>query len=70
MDSPKADADVDARVESTQKLIEVRDIDAKQVNDADQASLVNCRRVSKRTIGQPWELSWIGSLNLLKVSFK
>ena len=53
MDSPKADADVDARVESTQKLIEVRDIDAKQVNDADQASLVNCRRVSKRTIGQP-----------------
>ena len=53
MDSPKADAGVGARVESTPKLIEFRDIDAKQVNDAVQASLANCSKVSKRPIGQP-----------------
>ncbi len=53
MDSPMADAGVDARVELTQKLIEVRDIDAKQVNDAGQASLVHCSKVSKRKIGPP-----------------
>jgi hypothetical protein len=53
MDSSKADADVDPRVELTQKLIEVRDINAKQVNYAGQVSLANCSKVSKRTIGQP-----------------
>jgi hypothetical protein len=40
------------------------------VNYAGQVSLANCSKVSKRTIGQPWVLSWIGSLHLLKVHLK